>query len=69
MKNKIKNEVVNVEAVIDEWISRLVHGTVFQTETAMYNKLHNMVIELKQKLSNSKSDVIDIVALETPSEK
>ncbi len=53
MKSKIKNEVVDINATIDEWVRKLVHGTVFQTETEMYNKLQGMVIELKNKLGGS----------------
>ncbi len=58
MKNKINNEVTSIESVIDEWIQKLVHNTVFQTDTAMYNKLHDSIKELKQKLvAPSKSGI------------
>ena len=50
MKSKVKEEVVNIEVIINEWLLDLVNGTVFQTDTAMYNKLHESVAKLKIKL-------------------
>lgn len=58
MKNKIKNEAVNIEIIIDEWVLSLVRGTVFQTDTEMYNKLHAHVATLKQKLTPKTADSV-----------
>ena len=58
MKSKIKNEVVNIGNFIDEWVLSLVRGTIFQTDTEMYNKLHAHIQVLKDKLIPKTADSV-----------
>lgn len=69
MKNKIQLEVKNAEAVIDAWLLKLAHNTIFQTDIAMYNKLHALKEELKRDLGITKETPVVSTIGETLTEE
>jgi len=66
MKEKIKLNFEEFEKHIEEFFQKLIHGTIFQTETELFNKLHTLKEEFKQKLFGCKINTTPEQVIQSP---